>query len=78
MVGVAMLVLGWGARRLELARRRRRVRRRVAGLLGHEMPSGAGGVPFAMPPGVRRLPARPVRRAGRGCWSAGSPGWCWG
>ncbi|MFF9023898.1 type II secretion system F family protein [Streptomyces eurythermus] len=53
--GAAVLVLGWGARRLELARRRRRARRRMAGLLGREVPSGrAGAVPFAMPRGVRR------------------------
>lgn len=58
MAGAVVLVLGWGARRLELARRRRRARRRMAGLLGREVPSGpAGAVPFAVPPGVRRLPA---------------------
>ncbi|GHH24221.1 type II secretion system F family protein [Streptomyces rubradiris] len=56
MAGAAVLVLGWGARRLELARRRRRARRRVAGLLGYEVPSGpAGAVPFALPRGARRL-----------------------
>ncbi|MGW8701530.1 type II secretion system F family protein [Streptomyces eurythermus] len=55
MAGAAVLVLGWGARRLELARRRHRARRRVAGLLGREVPSGrVGAVPFAMPRGVRR------------------------
>ncbi|GAA2233151.1 type II secretion system F family protein [Streptomyces nogalater] len=70
-----MLVLGWGARRLELARRRRRVRRRVAGLLGHEMPSGpAGGVPFAMPPGVRRLPAPAGAACGAWVLVGGVPG----
>ncbi|MFF7095280.1 type II secretion system F family protein [Streptomyces rubradiris] len=56
MAGAAVLVLGWGARRLELARRRRRARRRVAGLLGREVPSGpAGAVPFGLPRGTRRL-----------------------
>ncbi|MFF5474958.1 type II secretion system F family protein [Streptomyces achromogenes] len=58
MAGVAVLVLGWGAWRLELVRRRRRARRRMAGLLGREAaPGRAGAVPFALPRGVRRLPA---------------------
>ncbi|MGW0509438.1 type II secretion system F family protein [Streptomyces olivaceoviridis] len=35
---VVALVLGWGVRRVELARRRRRARRRVAELLGFEVP----------------------------------------
>ncbi|MEU7086682.1 type II secretion system F family protein [Streptomyces achromogenes] len=56
MVGAFVLALGWGVRRLELARRRHRARRRVAGVLGREVPPGpAGAVPFAMPRGVGRL-----------------------
>ncbi|MFI0810525.1 type II secretion system F family protein [Streptomyces echinatus] len=55
MAGAGMLVLGWGVRRLELARRRRRTRIRVAGLLGLEAPSGR--TRFAIPDAVRRWPA---------------------
>ncbi|MER7223271.1 hypothetical protein ABT370_08570, partial [Streptomyces rubradiris] len=73
MAGAAVLVLGWGARRLELARRRRRARRRVAGLLGYEVPSGpAGAVPFALPRGARRL----LAPAGAAC-GACSAVTCW-
>ncbi|GGW17788.1 membrane protein [Streptomyces capoamus] len=58
-LGMAMavvLVLGWIARRTELARRRRRARRRVAELLGLHVPTARS--PFVIPGAVRRwLPA---------------------
>ncbi|MGV4985333.1 type II secretion system F family protein [Streptomyces sp. NRAIS4] len=38
MAGGVVLVLGWAVRRLDLVRRRRRARRRVAELLGLEVP----------------------------------------
>ncbi|MFG2354757.1 type II secretion system F family protein [Streptomyces sp. NPDC048521] len=56
MAGAVMLALGWVARRLEMVRRRRRARRRAAGLLGMEVP--AARAPFEIPGVVRRwLPA---------------------
>ncbi|GHE07221.1 membrane protein [Streptomyces alanosinicus] len=42
MVGGVTLVLGWAAWRLDLLRRRRRARRRVAELLGLEVPPSRG------------------------------------
>ncbi|MEU6589367.1 type II secretion system F family protein [Streptomyces sp. NPDC046881] len=48
----AALALGWAARWLELARRRRRARRRAAELLGHGVPTARR--PFVIPGAVRR------------------------
>ncbi|WP_030342614.1 type II secretion system F family protein [Streptomyces sp. NRRL S-1022] len=66
-LGMAVAVvtaLGWAAWRLELARRRHRARRRVAELLGLDVPTA--GAPFVIPGAVRRwLPA--VGAAG-GAW----------
>ncbi|MEU6668658.1 type II secretion system F family protein [Streptomyces sp. NPDC046727] len=62
--GVVVLVLGWGARRLELARRRRRARRRVAELLGLEVPLTRE--PFVIPGAVRRW--LPPAGAACGAW----------
>ncbi|MFJ4524510.1 type II secretion system F family protein [Streptomyces sp. NPDC088810] len=56
MTVAVVLALGWAAMRLELARRRRRARRRMAELLGLEVP--AARTPFVIPGAVRRwLPA---------------------
>ncbi|WP_181140557.1 type II secretion system F family protein [Streptomyces sp. Ru62] len=57
-----VLVLGWGVRRLELTRRRRRARRRMAELLGSEVPDRTARL--AMPDIVRR---RWVPTAGAAC-----------
>ncbi|MEU1008158.1 type II secretion system F family protein [Streptomyces sp. NPDC005890] len=52
MTVAVVLALGWAAMRLELARRRRRARRRMAELLGLEVP--AARTPFVIPGAVRR------------------------
>ncbi|MET8765817.1 type II secretion system F family protein [Streptomyces sp. NPDC004658] len=59
---VVVLVLGWGVRRLEVARRRRRARHRVAELLGLDVPERT--VRLAIPDVVRR---RWVPAAGAAC-----------
>ncbi|MFF8910008.1 type II secretion system F family protein [Streptomyces olivaceoviridis] len=59
---VVVLVLGWGVRRLELARRRRRARRRAAELLGFEVPDRTARL--TIPDIVRR---RWVSTAGAAC-----------
>ncbi|GGY95369.1 membrane protein [Streptomyces olivaceoviridis] len=59
---VVVLILGWGVRRLELARRRHRARRRVAELLGFEVPARTARL--AIPDIVRR---RWVPTAGAVC-----------
>ncbi|MFF9771344.1 type II secretion system F family protein [Streptomyces sp. NPDC014636] len=64
MVVVAALILGWCVRRLELMRRRRQARRRVAELLGLEVASG--GPAFVIPPAVRRW--LPPAGAACGAW----------
>jgi pilus assembly protein TadC len=64
MVGIAVLALGWGVRRLELVRRRRQARRRVAGLLGREVSSGRTA--FVIPDAVRRW--LPPAGAACGAW----------
>ncbi|WP_205614168.1 type II secretion system F family protein [Streptomyces dangxiongensis] len=66
-LGMAMagvLVLGWGARRLEAARRRRLARRRVVELLDFEAP--AAGAPFAIPLAASRW--LPPAGAACGAW----------
>ncbi|MGW3206200.1 type II secretion system F family protein [Streptomyces sp. NPDC001135] len=56
MAGVVTLALGWVVRRLDLVRRRRRARRRVAELLGRDIPvagrrfTSAGAVRRWLPP----------------------------
>ncbi|WP_225824858.1 type II secretion system F family protein [Streptomyces naphthomycinicus] len=62
--GVAVLALGWAVRRLELARRRRQARRRVAELLGLEVPPGRK--PLVIPGVVRRW--LPPAAAALGAW----------
>ncbi|MBL1085675.1 type II secretion system F family protein [Streptomyces actinomycinicus] len=52
MAGIVVLVLGWGVRRLDLVRRRRRARRRMAELMGLELPPS--GASFTVPGVVRR------------------------
>ncbi|MFF8728896.1 type II secretion system F family protein [Streptomyces sp. NPDC015171] len=64
MAGIAALVLGWGVRRLDLVRRRRRARRRVAELLGLEVPPSR--TPFVIPDAVRRW--LPPAGAALGVW----------
>lgn len=64
MAGAAVMALGWGVRRLEMARRRRRARRRMAELLGLEVPMAKA--PFEMPGAVRRW--LPVGGAACGAW----------
>ncbi|WP_030734137.1 type II secretion system F family protein [Streptomyces sp. NRRL S-31] len=67
MAGIAVLILAWGVRRLELVRRRRQARRRVADLLGLGVCSGR--VPFVIPGAVRRwLPAAGAAGAAGGAW----------
>ncbi|MEU2061973.1 type II secretion system F family protein [Streptomyces sp. NPDC013455] len=53
MAAVAVAALGWGLRRLELTRRRRRARRRVTELLGREVPVAKPS--FMIPGGLRRM-----------------------
>ncbi|MET8562919.1 type II secretion system F family protein [Streptomyces flaveolus] len=62
---VMVLVLGWGVRRLELARRRRRARRRVAELLGFEVPDRAAGLTI---PDIVRWRWGPTAGAACGVW----------
>ncbi|PKW08581.1 Pilus assembly protein TadC [Streptomyces sp. 1222.5] len=64
MAGAVVPAVGWGLRRLEIARRRRRVRRRVADLLGLEAPSP--GAAFAVPDRLRRC--LPLVGAAGGAW----------
>ncbi|WP_333762926.1 type II secretion system F family protein [Streptomyces sp. IBSBF 2390] len=64
MAGAVVPAVGWGLRRLEIARRRRRVRRRMADLLGLEAPSRATA--FAVPDGLRRC--LPLVGAAGGVW----------
>ncbi|MEU3412746.1 type II secretion system F family protein [Streptomyces sp. NPDC006658] len=67
MAGIAVLVVGWGAQRLELARRRRQTRRRMAGLLGRRVvPGPMGRGRFTLPRGVRRW--LPPAGAACGTW----------
>ncbi|MGW2643937.1 type II secretion system F family protein [Streptomyces sp. NPDC001393] len=62
--GGVVLVLGWAVRRLDLARRRRRARRRVAELLGPEVPVSRRR--FASAGAVRRW--LPLAGAVCGAW----------
>ncbi|WP_031026924.1 type II secretion system F family protein [Streptomyces sp. NRRL WC-3725] len=62
---VVALVLGWGVRRLELARRRRRARRRVTELLGFEVPDRTAGLTI---PDVVRRRWLPAAGAACGVW----------
>ncbi|WP_459738115.1 type II secretion system F family protein [Streptomyces sp. E-15] len=64
MAGIAVLILAWGVRRLELVRRRRQARRRVAELLGLGVRSGR--VPLVIPGAVRRW--LPAAGAAGGAW----------
>ncbi|MFF5536927.1 type II secretion system F family protein [Streptomyces cinerochromogenes] len=64
MTAAVVLALGWGAGRLELARRRRWARRRVAELLGLEVPPSMK--PLVIPDVVRRW--LPPVAAGCGVW----------
>ncbi|MFG2607584.1 type II secretion system F family protein [Streptomyces sp. NPDC048514] len=67
MAGVAVLVLGWGIRSVQVARGRRRTRRRAAGLLGLE--AQAAGAPSEIPGAVRRWPpAAGAAGAACGVW----------
>ncbi|MEU2929354.1 type II secretion system F family protein [Streptomyces sp. NPDC007251] len=62
MGGVLVLALGWAVLRLDLVRRRRRARRRVAELLGSQVP--AGRPRFAAAGAVRRWPAPAMAACG--------------
>ncbi|MFG3207278.1 type II secretion system F family protein [Streptomyces sp. NPDC048192] len=62
MVGVLASALGWAVLRLDLVRRRRRARRRVAELLGSQVP--AGRPRFAAAGAVRRWPAPAMAACG--------------
>ncbi|MFJ7152263.1 type II secretion system F family protein [Streptomyces sp. NPDC100445] len=64
MAVAGVLALGWGARRLGLARRRRLARRRVIELL--DMEASATGASFAIPGAVRRW--LPSAGAACGVW----------
>ncbi|UFR03161.1 type II secretion system F family protein [Streptomyces sp. Go40/10] len=64
MTAAVVLTLGCGAGRLDVARRRRRARRRVAELMGREAPARVN--PLVIPGVVRRL--LPPFAAGCGVW----------